>query len=102
VVLLPGGARAVLLSPSGDRLRRLLTKWPEPPGDVSEPSVDEVRISILEAELERGVVVERGPGRFGGDTSVPDGSSIAFLFEHSDVSVLLTGDAYPSVLTELI
>jgi hypothetical protein len=101
VVPLPGGARAVLLSPSEDRLRRLLTKWPEPSRDVTEPS-DEVCISILEDELERGVVVERGPGRFGGDTSVANGSSIAFLFEHGDVSVLLTGDAYASVLTESI
>ena len=102
VVPLPGGAQAVLLSPSEDRLRRLLSKWPEPSRDVTEPSEDEVRISILEAELERGVVVERGPGRFGGDTSVANGSSIAFLFEHGDVSVLLTGDAYASVLTESI
>jgi beta-lactamase superfamily II metal-dependent hydrolase len=102
VVPLPGGARAVLLSPSEDRLKRLLTKWPEPSRDVTEPSEDEVRISTLEDELERGVVVERGPGRFGGDTSVANGSSIAFLFEHLDVSVLLTGDAYASVLTESI
>ncbi len=41
---------------------------------------------------------ERGVGEFGKDSSVANGSSIAFLFEYSGASILLTGDAFASEL----
>jgi hypothetical protein len=102
VVPLPGGASVVLLSPTEDRLRRLLTKWPEPDTSRgSEQFGDELDVSALEKKLEDGEDT-RGAGQFGGDSSVANGSSIGFIFEMGGVSILLTGDAYASVLTESI
>jgi hypothetical protein len=89
-IALPGGATAVLLSPSEARLRRLLRKWPEPErGDGDCASLDQL-IDAFEDEDE----VERGVGEFGKDSSVANGSSIAFLFEHEGASILFTADAY--------
>jgi beta-lactamase superfamily II metal-dependent hydrolase len=81
---LPGGATAVLLSPSEKRLRALLKKWPASRGDAE--SVDE----LLDALKDDAV---RGPGEFGKDHSTANGSSIAFLFEHDGASILFTADA---------
>jgi hypothetical protein len=92
----------VLLSPSTDRLQRLLNKWPDAPEGPTRGEHLGGDVSDLEAILERGVEVTRGPGQFGADTSVANSSSIAFLFEHANVSVLLTGDAYASVLVKSI
>lgn len=105
LVPLPGGASVVLLSPSEKRLKKLLSKWPaSDPSRSSEPFADEDDVSALENVLEAGEDVGemRGPGEFGRDNSVANGSSIAFLFEHDGVSILLTGDAYASELTESI
>jgi hypothetical protein len=90
---LPGGATAVLLSPSRARLATLLAKWPEPTRDGDD----------LEALLRAfDVDAERGPGEVGKDSSVPNGSSIAFLFEHDGASVLFTADAWASELADSI
>ncbi len=40
--------------------------------------------------------------RFGGDSSVANGSSIAVLFEHGATAMLLTGDAFAGELTATI
>jgi hypothetical protein len=91
VFVLPGGATATLLSPSEDRLRRLLKKWPTPTrGETG--SVEE----LLAAFEDDGA--DRGPGQFGRDSSVANGSSIAFLFEHDGASILLTGDGFAKEL----
>jgi beta-lactamase superfamily II metal-dependent hydrolase len=47
--------------------------------------------------------LERGATKsFGSDHSVPNGSSIAFLFEYGGTSLLLTGDAYAPDLQKSI
>jgi beta-lactamase superfamily II metal-dependent hydrolase len=86
---LPGGATAILLSPSEKRLQALLKKWPQSRGEVG--SVDE----LLNALRDEAV---RGPGEFGKDRSTANGSSIAFLFEHDGASILFTADALASEL----
>ena len=91
---LPGGATAILLSPTRERLAKLLDKWPGPTRDGVEDLND-----LLSAFDEK---PERGTAEFGQDGSVPNGSSIAFLFEHAGVTVLFTGDAWNSVLVESI
>ncbi len=97
VFILPGGASCVLLSPGLAQLERLGEKWS---GGVrgSEPTVDEL-FALLDDDVE-GDDTDRGGGRhtFGKDPSAANGSSIAFLFEHRGCSLLLTGDAYASVL----
>jgi hypothetical protein len=90
---LPGGATAVLLSPTQERLTKLLAKWPEPIRDGDEIA------ALLKGFAEE---PERGPGSFGRDDSVPNGSSIAFLFEHAGTSVLFTGDAWAPILADSI
>jgi len=90
---LPGGATAVLLSPTPERLEKLLAKWPQPSRDADPV---EALLSAFDEQP------RRGPGQLGRDTSVSNGSSIAFLFEYASVSILFTGDAWSSVLTESI
>ena len=91
---LPGGASAVLLSPTREGLTRLLAKWPDPTRD----GADDLNALLSAFDEEP----ERGPGQFGQDSSVPNGSAIAFLFEHAGVAVLFTGDAWNSVLIDSI
>ncbi len=91
-IKLPGGATAVLLSPTEERLRRLLRKWPEPDrGDDDSGSFDQLIGAFVDE-------VDRGVGEFGKDTSVANGSSIAFLFEYGGASILFGADAYASDL----
>jgi hypothetical protein len=105
-VQLPGGASAVVLSPTKEKLVKLLPVW---------------RTTIRKAGLVDGVAIRRDPpeppGRvlLGGptlqeladsptddDDSEANGSSIAFVLEVPDGAstrrVLLTGDAHPDVL----
>ena len=91
---LPGDASCTLLSPSRKRLEKLLAKWPDPLRVVDDATED--LLNRLDDPL------PRGPGEFGEDSSVANGSSIAFLFEVGDVSLLLTGDAFASDLEATI
>jgi len=86
---LPGGATAVLLSPSEKRLQALLKKWPRSRGEAG--SIDELVNALRDEAV-------RGPGEFGKDGSIANGSSIAFLFEHDGTSILFTADALASEL----
>ena len=90
---LPGGATAVLLSPSEKRLHALLKKWPQSRGDPG--SIDELMNALRDEAV-------RGPGEFGKDHSTANGSSIAFLFEHDGASILFTADALASELESSI
>jgi CHAT domain len=89
---LPGGATVVLLSPSEERLRRLLRKWPEPDRGSEDLGTFDQLVDAFVDERDRGV------GEFGKDTSVANGSSIAFLFEHGGSSILFAADAFASDL----
>ncbi len=91
---LPGDARCTLLSPSSERLQKLLDKWPDPVRVVDDPTED--LLKALDDPLTRGV------GEFGEDSSVANGSSIAFLFEVDGASLLLTGDAFAADLETTI
>jgi beta-lactamase superfamily II metal-dependent hydrolase len=91
---LPGGARCTLLSPSQERLEKLFDKWPDPIRVVENPTEE-----LLKALDDPGT---RGLGEFGEDSSVANGSSIAFLFEVGGASLLLTGDAFAADLETTI
>ena len=97
----PGGLRVTVLSPDLAQLKRLATIWPQ---------------AVRSAELPESVIAARGvsPRRppvtfpidlktlaaqtFEEDDSEANGSSIALLIEHESRAVVLTGDAYPSVI----
>lgn len=93
---LAGGLRCTVLSPSLDRLRRLELTWASGTrGETADPIGDLLR--------RLGDDTERGASRkFGGDTSVANGSSIALLVELGDATLLLTGDAYAGDLEQSI
>lgn len=101
---LPGGARAVLLSPTPKKLVKLLKPWKQ---------------VVQDAGLDPGRGAHREPGRrlvgddWLGDVDLPglatkstrvdgkaaNGSSIAFVFEWGTHRLLLAADAHPDVLT---
>jgi beta-lactamase superfamily II metal-dependent hydrolase len=108
---LPGGARVVLLSPSGPKLKRMRTKWedtvteaglvagagtrghnkaprPTPTDAPQEPiPITQQRLEQLAAERER-------------DGSAANGSSIAFVLEFGGKRLLLGADAHADVLAK--
>ncbi len=103
VMGLPGGATATVLSPTPQKLARLLPVWKE----VVEAAGLRPRVKATE-EAEPAVVA---PGLLGGvsladlaglrtgdDTAEANGSSIAFVFEFEGVRVLLGADAHPDAL----
>lgn len=93
---LAGGLRCTVLSPSFDRLRRLETTWISGTrGETADPIGDVLR--RLGDDTERS-----SSRRFGGDSSVANGSSIALLVELADAKLLLTGDAYAGDLEKTI
>jgi beta-lactamase superfamily II metal-dependent hydrolase len=109
---LPGGMNLTILSPSIDDLGRLRTEWDEV---LEEEKLD---TDDAEAILERlsknkrlrpeakplgwlGDAVDvdgLADADFDEDSTVPNGSSIAFLAEYDKKAVLFTGDAHPSTL----
>jgi beta-lactamase superfamily II metal-dependent hydrolase len=96
-----GGLRVTVLSPDLAQLRRLAKIWPQAVRSAESP---ELEIAV------RGVSTRRPPvalpidlktlaaKTFAEDTSEANGSSIALLIEHEGRAVVLTGDAYPSVV----
>lgn len=94
----PGLPRVTLLSPTPDRLGDLYKVWAKElerlrrkERDRPEPERPATRgaAPTLEALAARVTPVDR---------AVPNGSSIAMLLEHQGASVLLSADAFPTVL----
>jgi hypothetical protein len=111
---LPGGARIVLLSPTGPKLRRMADVWEEAvrkahlvAGAGSEdhttsPKPFERVVDALPDPLDAAAVA-RLAAQSSTDGSEANGSSIAFVLEHGDAPterILLAGDAHASVLTK--
>jgi beta-lactamase superfamily II metal-dependent hydrolase len=106
---LVGDATLTVLSPTATQLRVLLQKWVRviagekySTGDTAkalEALKERQRLQALQAPdmLGGGSVEADDPP--GGDRAVANGSSIAVIFEHGGYRLLLTGDAYASVLT---
>lgn len=84
------GAKITILSPGEDELKKLHKRWEiETEGQVlMSGENDDFDIPISE-------LIEKP---FQEDKAVPNGSSIALLFEYAGVSLLLLGDAHPSVI----
>lgn len=106
---LPGGARAVLLSPSGPKLRKMAGVWEDAvvaaglvPGRGAGGEGAAVRqrprvFPPLPAGLDRAALPALAAGRER-DSSAANGSSIAFVLEYAGRRLLLTGDAHPDLL----
>ena len=111
VCTLPGGLKLTVLSPTAEQLREMAKKWRTELYDKGlEPGDTE---AVLEALADRGTAYRPDalgsvdPGliadkAFSEDTAEPNGSSIAVLAEYEGARVLLTGDAFPTVLVDSI
>ncbi|MEM7373263.1 MAG: hypothetical protein AAF587_31855 [Bacteroidota bacterium] len=86
------GARLILLSPNETSLRQLHKKW-ELEGDQAQTRQIAVSSQKSSATLEE---LARLPEKE--DHAIPNGSSIAFIFESNQRRVLFLGDAHPSVI----
>ncbi|MBJ2147934.1 MBL fold metallo-hydrolase [Vibrio sp. IB15] len=86
------GSKFKILSPSLLKLEKLLVKWEkEKPNPNTSRRSNDYKAS-LEQLLEADCFQE--------DNSIHNGSSLAFIFECFDKSILLLGDAHPSVVIE--
>ena len=93
---LADGARCTVLGPTLERLEKLERNWsPNKRGAADDPVAD--LLQRMGDDIDRG-----GTRSFGSDRSVPNGSSIALLFEYGGTSLLLTGDAYAADLEKSI
>jgi beta-lactamase superfamily II metal-dependent hydrolase len=108
-VTLAHGAVVTFLSPDNNRLGRLAKKWRAAldacgtRGDAGEGGGLDAFLEALGDEDEsdggeRGA--EGATPKWGSDTSIPNGSSIAFLFEYENSALLFTGDAHSAVIEE--
>jgi glyoxylase-like metal-dependent hydrolase (beta-lactamase superfamily II) len=96
VLLLDDGPTITLLSPTPKRLLALRRVWEQAlaravrgESEEVEPPAPAEPLTDLEALAE---------SETSNDTSIPNGSSIAFLLEHRGASCLLGADAFPTVL----
>lgn len=84
------GCQFKILSPSLPKLKKLLTKWEkENPSSNTAATKNDYQQSfeqLLKAD------------KFKEDKSIHNGSSLAFIFEAHGKSILLLGDAHPSVI----
>ena len=94
----PGLPKVTLLSPTPDRLRDLYKVWAKElerlrrkERDRAEPDAPVTRGGLPSLEALAARVTPT-------DKAVPNGSSIAMLLEHRGASVLLSADAFPTVL----
>jgi beta-lactamase superfamily II metal-dependent hydrolase len=101
---LPGGLRLTVLSPTPRMLGRLARQWKKQierkglrPGDHRRFRRFLARHPTLSTNVPKLASLP-----FKGDTSAPNGSSIALLAEYDGKAVLLAGDAYASVLSQSI
>jgi hypothetical protein len=100
-MMLPGGAKLTILSPTWQKLRALQPKWDREVKDAGlDPQSPPAEPVPTPAGFEAfGFSVDAlADFPFAEDDTAPNGSSIAFLLEYQERSMLLGADAHPSVL----
>jgi hypothetical protein len=91
-----GGPRITLLSPTPKRLVALRRVWEDSLERLLRGESEEIEAPAPPEPL--GDLEALAAAQTANDTSVPNGSSIAFLLEHRGASCLLGADAFPTVL----
>lgn len=104
---LAGGMKLTLLSPTRERLTALRSTWQQELKDRMRPGNVREALKLLEEDYRYRAIDALGgvniqklllADDFVEDTRAPNGSSIALLAEYDGQSLLLAGDAFPSVL----
>ncbi|ABX51719.1 beta-lactamase domain protein (plasmid) [Shewanella baltica OS195] len=86
------GCKFKILSPSLAKLEKLLVKWEkENPNANTAGTINDYQNSIEQLLAD---------DNFEEDNSIHNGSSLAFIFECNDKSILFLGDAHPSIVIE--
>ncbi len=85
------GLKFTILSPSEDKLQKLLDKW-----QTEAPITETSRTSDWETPLSELIVTDS----FKSDQSIPNGSAIAFIVENKETKLLFTGDAYATPVVD--
>ncbi len=103
VVPLDGGAKITLLGPTPKELRRLRARWASAMRDFS----GDVEEAMRRLKERRDYKPPAGPAvfsakQYGADRTPANGSSISFVLEHGNVSVLLVGDAHARTLATML
>lgn len=106
---LAGGARLVLVSPSGPKLKRMNTVWKQAVEDAHlvpgagasghnlAPKPFTTSVPKLPEAIDRNALIDLAAERER-DGSAANGSSIAFVFEYDGKRLLLGADAHADVL----
>lgn len=109
---LPDGCRLTILSPTPIQTKKLRDRWEvelaeaglEP--DSPEEAMARLKKSKLQPDMDFGAeefsVEKLAAKPFKEDSTVANGSSIAFLLEYQNKRCLLVGDAHPGVLENSI
>ena len=96
---LPDNARLTLLSPGPAQIKRLRARWSSAMRDFCGDTAEALRRLDARREYRPPALQPVFGGKsLGGDRSVANGSSIAFLLEHDGASCVFAGDAFPRVL----
>ena len=106
---LPGGMKLTLLSPTTEHLMKLRPKWESeveaasmiPSGAIENEDENEDEDESFSA-TDIPDVDALAQTSFTEDTSVANGSSIAFLAEFEGTSILFCGDAFPSQILDAL
>jgi len=87
------GLTFTILSPSKEKLNKLLSKWHDEKPILftsSNSDYNENLSTLIETD------------KFSTDQSVPNGSSIAFMVENEDRKILFLGDAHPQPIIDTL
>jgi len=87
------GLKFTILSPSEEKLKKLLTKW-----EKEKPILFTSGKSDYKDDLSTLIETDK----FKSDDSVPNGSSIAFMVENEDRKILFLGDAHPQPIIDTL
>jgi beta-lactamase superfamily II metal-dependent hydrolase len=99
---LEGGAKITLLGPTASELKRLRARWQAAIRDFTPGDVNEAIRRLKERRDYRPPATPAvfAVPQYGSDRTPANGSSISFLLEYDDVSILLAGDAHASTLAD--
>jgi beta-lactamase superfamily II metal-dependent hydrolase len=104
---LDGGLKLTLLSPTLEKLKKLHGYWVKNLAGKLKPGDERAAMKLLAKDKKYAAdalgtstnVAKLAQAKFKEDAAEANGSSIAFLAEYDDKTMLFTGDAHPSVMT---